>query len=174
QYRQPRLAGSGHRMDAGQARAGTPAGRGQERRCGDRAQADGGGRFLSRGGRRSQRRSCRRREIPEPGTCRKTAGPPRLRRRQGAAREDRTAVTKCGIMPGANPNHGPCMNIRTFACLCSLAALSAMSAPVLADSPSPTATQVAQDSQAEIDYWNSIKTSKKAEDYQNYLNKYPS
>ena len=55
----------------------------------------------------------------------------------------------------------------------ALVALSALLLilPALADQPASSAVQIAQDS--ELDYWNSIKDSKKAEDYQAYLDKYP-
>jgi tetratricopeptide (TPR) repeat protein len=43
--------------------------------------------------------------------------------------------------------------------------------PAAADPPPFPPVQIAQES--ELDLWNSIKDSKKAEDYQNYLDKYP-
>ena len=52
-----------------------------------------------------------------------------------------------------------------------------LSLPVLADSPVgpgvPAKNQIAQSGDTELEFWNSIKDSKKAEDYQAYLDKYP-
>ncbi len=50
-------------------------------------------------------------------------------------------------------------------------AASPLSLPATAD-PSAAPIQIAQ-AQSELDYWNAIKDSKKAEDYQGYLDKYP-
>jgi tetratricopeptide (TPR) repeat protein len=48
---------------------------------------------------------------------------------------------------------------------------SCLGLPALAD-PLPMPVQIAQE-QSELDFWNSIKTSKNAADYQAYLDKYP-
>src|SRR5689334_13641413 len=58
--------------------------------------------------------------------------------------------------------------------LAFLAALAAvlLSPPASADQPVPSTLQVAQ-ADSELDFWNAIKDSRKAEDYQAYLDKYP-
>ncbi|WP_395020922.1 SH3 domain-containing protein [Dongia sp.] len=53
-----------------------------------------------------------------------------------------------------------------------LLAASFSSLPAIADSSGTVLVQTAQ-AQSELDYWNAIKDSKKAEDYQGYLDKYP-
>jgi Flp pilus assembly protein TadD len=53
-----------------------------------------------------------------------------------------------------------------------LLAASFLTLPAIADQPAPAAVQLAQ-AESELDFWNSIKDSKKAEDYQRYLDKYP-
>src|SRR3954468_21482281 len=57
-----------------------------------------------------------------------------------------------------------------------LVATALLMLPALADSPA-VSTEIAQaapdSSGSELDFWNSIKASKKAEDYQAYLDKYP-
>ena len=67
------------------------------------------------------------------------------------------------------------MNLRKFRAALLLAGM--LAAPVFASTAARAdmgAIQLAQDdTKAELDYWNSIKDSKKAEDYQNYLDKYP-
>src|ERR1043165_8773587 len=47
-----------------------------------------------------------------------------------------------------------------------------LSPPAIADQASSAPLQIAQ-AESELDFWNAIKDSKKAEDYQNYLDKYP-
>jgi tetratricopeptide (TPR) repeat protein len=54
--------------------------------------------------------------------------------------------------------------------LSALVLATSLHLPALADQPAPV--QIAQE-QSELDFWNSIKDSKKAEDYQAYLDKYP-
>jgi tetratricopeptide (TPR) repeat protein len=58
-----------------------------------------------------------------------------------------------------------------FAFLAALAAVL-LSLPALADQPVSSPLQIAQ-ADSELDFWNSIKDSQKAEDYQAYLDKYP-
>jgi tetratricopeptide (TPR) repeat protein len=52
------------------------------------------------------------------------------------------------------------------------AAMVFLGAPASADQPVSAPIQTAQ-AESELDYWNAIKDSKKAEDYQAYLDKYP-
>jgi tetratricopeptide (TPR) repeat protein len=47
-----------------------------------------------------------------------------------------------------------------------------LSPSAIADPASSSPLQIAQ-AESELDFWNAIKDSKKAEDYQNYLDKYP-
>ena len=51
-------------------------------------------------------------------------------------------------------------------------AASFLNLPVIADPAASVPLQMAQ-AGSELDFWNSIKDSKKAEDYQSYLDKYP-
>src|ERR1041385_6555369 len=57
-------------------------------------------------------------------------------------------------------------------------AASLLTIPARADGPGSPLLQVAQSTpedtrKAQLDFWNSIKDSKKSEDYQAYLDKYP-
>ncbi|MDQ7248559.1 tetratricopeptide repeat protein [Dongia sedimenti] len=58
------------------------------------------------------------------------------------------------------------------AALLALALSAALFTPALADPFASAPMQIAQ-GESELDFWNGIKDSKKAEDYQAYLDKYP-
>jgi len=61
--------------------------------------------------------------------------------------------------------------------LSALVAATLLGLPALGDQPVSTPVQIAPvqiaQGESELDFWNSIKDSKKAEDYQAYLDKYP-
>lgn len=57
-------------------------------------------------------------------------------------------------------------------CVALLLAAPLLCRPAIADPAAAVPVQIAQ-GQSELDYWNAIKDSKKAEDYQGYLDKYP-
>ena len=65
------------------------------------------------------------------------------------------------------------MHLR-YPCLSTLVLVAAsfLNLPAIADQATSVPLQMAQ-AGSEFDFWNSIKDSKKAEDYQAYLNKYP-
>jgi Flp pilus assembly protein TadD len=54
----------------------------------------------------------------------------------------------------------------------ALAVAVFLGSPASADPSRPGAVEIAQ-AESELEYWNAIKDSKKAEDYQGYLDKYP-
>jgi tetratricopeptide (TPR) repeat protein len=64
------------------------------------------------------------------------------------------------------------MTSRTASLSALLLAAPFLILPAIADQPRPTIVQLAQ-AETELDFWNSIKDSKNAADYQNYLDKYP-
>jgi Flp pilus assembly protein TadD len=65
-----------------------------------------------------------------------------------------------------------CMNPPLAGCAALLLAATLVCQPAVADPATTIPVQIAQ-GQSELDYWNAIKDSKKAEDYQGYLDKYP-
>src|SRR3982750_1269636 len=71
--------------------------------------------------------------------------------------------TRRGI-PSMNPKYA------TVSALV-LAALF-LNRPAIADQPALPPLQIAQGT-SELDFWNAIKDSKKADDYKSYLDKYP-
>ena len=62
--------------------------------------------------------------------------------------------------------------IPKVAFLSAVMAATLLGLPALGDQPASTPLQIVQ-GESELDFWNSIKDSKKAEDYQAYLDKYP-
>jgi lipoprotein NlpI len=64
------------------------------------------------------------------------------------------------------------MNVKIALRFAVLLAAPVLSLPAIADPMASAPLQIAQ-GQSELDFWNSIKDSKKAEDYQAYLDKYP-
>jgi Flp pilus assembly protein TadD len=62
-------------------------------------------------------------------------------------------------------SRSPCFSALVLAALC-------LQRPAMADPAPPVPLQMAQ-AGSEFDFWNAIKDSKKAEDYQAYLDKYP-
>src|SRR5262245_54808176 len=68
--------------------------------------------------------------------------------------------------------HTKSTNPKTALRIALVVAASLLSLPAMADEPAASPVQIAQ-AEGELDFWNGIKDSKKAEDYQAYLDKYP-
>jgi lipoprotein NlpI len=71
-----------------------------------------------------------------------------------------------------DPTRSGILNMKYATVSALVLAASFLNLPVIADQAASVPLQMAQ-AGSELDFWNSIKDSKKAEDYQSYLDKYP-